>query len=160
MLQALIRTQESNKSDKRRGDVICIKLKEYADWGSMEIRIHKVVNWEDDELEESMRGQFDNTGIPPVFTTPYKETEYTELTENGQVISEEIITKTRSRRYFDLESNEQKIKSDERVHTEFELNKARAKIEILKSKPSPVNKTFANTEEDLLDSYRRNLNGQ
>ena len=95
----------------------------------------------------------------PFLITPYKETEYTELTENGQVVAEEIITKTRSRRYFDLESNEQKIKSDERVHTEFELNKARAKTEILKAKPSPVNESAFGTEADLLESYRRNLNG-
>ena len=159
MLQALIRTKESNSSDKCRGDVICIKLKEHADWGSMEIRIHKAVDWEDEELEQSMRSQFDETGIAPVLITPYRESEYTELTESGQVISEDAVTKTRSRKYFDLDSNEQKVKSDEKVGTEFELNKFRAKTEILKAKPSPVNESAFNAEADLLASYRRNLNG-
>ena len=50
MLEALIRTKDSVGLDKRRGDVICVKLKEFADWGSMEIRVHQPVNWIDDEL--------------------------------------------------------------------------------------------------------------
>jgi len=160
MLQALIRTKESNSSDKCRGDVICIKLKEHADWGSMEIRIHKVVDWEDDELEQSMRSQFDETGIPPVLITPYRESEHTELTEGGRVISEDVVTKTRSRKYFDLDLNEQKVKSEEVVNIEFELNKARVKKETLKAKPSSVNLPSYSNEADLLENYRRSLNGQ
>ena len=159
MLQALIRTKESNSSDKCRGDVICIKLKEHADWGSMEIRIHKVVDWEDDELERLMRGQLDKTGIPPVLITPYKESEYTEIIENGQVLSEENVTKTRSRKYFDLDLNQQKVKSDEIVNTEFEINKATIKKETLKVKPVTIDSTVNNAESELLESYRSKLNG-
>lgn len=157
MLEALIRTRESNISDKCRGDVICVKLKEHADWGSMEIRIHKVVDWDDSELEQSMREQLNKTGIPPVLITPYKESEYTEITENGHVLSEENVTKTRSRKYFDLDSNEQKVKSEEAVNTEFEINKVTIKKETLRVKPVTIDASSNNAEEELLKIYMSNL---
>ena len=54
MLEALIRTKMSGK-DKRMGDVICVKLSEHADWGSLELRVHQAVPWHDYDLEQRLR---------------------------------------------------------------------------------------------------------
>tara|TARA_R110000824_G_scaffold14899_10_gene63060 strand:+ start:843 stop:1337 length:495 start_codon:yes stop_codon:yes gene_type:complete len=156
MLEALIRTKASRGTDKYRGDVICVKIKELADWGSMEIRIHKVVDWQDEELEKSMREQFDKTGIPQVVITPYKETERAELLEDGELIAILTATKTRSSKYFDLDLNEQKIKTQEDILAEFELNKATTKEEVLKLKVNTAKQQasqLSSFELSLLDRY-------
>ena len=80
MLQALIRTKNSSSYDgKRRGEVICVKLKEFADWGGMEIRVHQPVDWIDSELEDEMRLEYNKTGIAPIRLTPYVDEEEVEF---------------------------------------------------------------------------------
>ena len=69
MLSALIRRDNSEISDKRRGDVICVKLSEFAAWGKVESVVHHVTEWEDFDLEESMRQELESTGISPVRTS-------------------------------------------------------------------------------------------
>ena len=136
MLEALIRTKSSPCSDKRAGDIICVKLKEFADWGSMEIRVHKVVDWEDKELEKSMRDYFDLNGIFPVETTPYKIMEECVIKDqNGQEVYGGPVTKTRSIKYFDIEENTQKEKSSEQIGLEFEFNKLTKLNQINAEKP-------------------------
>ena len=147
MLEALIRTKHSASSDKRRGDVICVKLQEFADWGSMEIRAHQPILWLDDDLEFEMRQELEKTGIAPISITPYKEEVLVEfIGESGLLIAEKNITTTRSRKYFDIDSIEDinlrnmiigdgvavelgdvseliKTKTQEQVDEEFEFNK-------------------------------------
>jgi len=137
MLEALIRVNKDAKKDKKRGDVICVKLSEQAEWGHEERRYHQVVRWFDDALELKMREDFENTGIYPVEITPYKES------ENG-------VLKTRSKKYLNMDlidstlleeilSNEITIfpemldddmiklatseKSEEQINLEFKKNK-------------------------------------
>tara|TARA_R100000315_G_C5226034_1_gene137091 strand:+ start:997 stop:1539 length:543 start_codon:yes stop_codon:yes gene_type:complete len=138
MLEALIRTKNSACADKRGGDVICVKLKEFADWGAMEQRVHMVLDWDDESLEESMRQQLGKTKSPPTVVTPYKEVENcTIFDNNGIKIYEGDVTKTRSKKYFNIELGEAKEKTDEEVSQEFESNKEFAKTECLKTKPGP-----------------------
>ena len=54
MLEALIRKESLPQSDKCAGDVICVKLKGHSDWGAMEKRVHAVVDWQDDNLEQKL----------------------------------------------------------------------------------------------------------
>tara|TARA_Y100000592_G_scaffold100649_1_gene181724 strand:+ start:3441 stop:3788 length:348 start_codon:yes stop_codon:yes gene_type:complete len=111
MLSALIRRNDSEISDKRRGDVICVKLSEFAAWGKVESVVHHVTEWEDFDLEESMRQELESTGISPVRTTPYK------IIDN-----ETNTTKTRSEKYFDFLSGEQRDKTTEQIESEFQTN--------------------------------------
>ena len=109
MLEALIRTKDSGlNSDKRRGDIICVKLKLYSsakNWGQEERRVHRVIPYEDQELETKMMSEMSRTGITPVFITPYKKTEITELfDESGNSLGIFEITKTRSQKYLDIDS--------------------------------------------------------
>lgn len=90
MLEALIRVNKDAKKDKKRGDVICVKLSELAEWGTEELKYHQAVRWFDDELEIKMRRDFEKTGIYPVEIAPYKEFQ-------GNVL------KTRSRKYLNLD---------------------------------------------------------
>ena len=113
MLQALIRTSKDSLG-KRRGDVICVKLKEYADWGSEELKFHQPVDWKDEDLENKMREHLKcNFGGFPVVSLPYK------------LVSETEVCKTRSSKFFDFEkledfklkeriiSNDQEVKAEE-----------------------------------------------
>ena len=106
MLQALIRTKDSSSYDgKRRGDVICVKLKEFADWGALEIRVHQPVNWIDADLEAEMRLEYSNTGFAPVRITPYAESEEVEfINTSGYRLAKVDVAKTRSRKYLDIDS--------------------------------------------------------
>ena len=90
MLEALIRVNKDAKKDNKKGDVICVKLSELAEWGAEELKYHQVVRWFDDELEIKMRRDFEKTGIYPVEIAPYKELEGNAL-------------KTRSRKYLNLD---------------------------------------------------------
>tara|TARA_B100000287_G_scaffold429031_1_gene481535 strand:+ start:409 stop:1035 length:627 start_codon:yes stop_codon:yes gene_type:complete len=118
MLEALIRTKDSENSDKCCGDVICLKLKEHSDWGALERRVHQVVDWEDEQIESQMRADFKNTGVPPVLITPYKEVENTTIyDDDGFKIAEKQVTKTRSKKFFNInkiadESLKAKIQGD------------------------------------------------
>ena len=156
MLEALIRKKNSGGLDKFPGDVICVKLKEAADWGSTEIRVHQVVDWEDSELESSMRDEFNSSGTPPVRITPYKVSELCEiLDEEGKCIYKGSITKTRSKKYFNFLNNAQDEKTSQEMEDEFESNQQNIKREILKEKPSPPKKTtsISPEEEKLLNDY-------
>tara|TARA_R110000824_G_scaffold97267_1_gene232303 strand:+ start:2451 stop:3047 length:597 start_codon:yes stop_codon:yes gene_type:complete len=147
MLSALIRTKSPMASEKRRGDVICIKLFELADWGGMEIRVHQPTMWVDSELENEMRLEFEKTGIPPVRITPYKQEQTVEfIGESGLTIARKKVVKTRSSKYLDIDSIEDtntknliigdgvaysltdatgliKDKTEEQIEEEFEFNK-------------------------------------
>ena len=112
MLEALIRTKDSDSSSKRLGDVICIKLQEFAGWSKFESSVHKVVEWEDSELETSMRQELEDTGLSPIATTPYIE-----------IDTESNITKTRSKKYLDLDKNKPLTKTSLQIEEEFESNK-------------------------------------
>ena len=148
MLSALIRTKSPIASEKRRGDVICVKLSELADWGSMEIRVHQPTMWVDSELEDEMRLEFEKTGIPPVRITPYKQEELVHfIGESGLTIARKKVVKTRSSKYLDIDSIEDintrnlitgdgvaydlgdatmliKDKTEEQIKEEFEFNKS------------------------------------
>ena len=108
MLQALIRTKDSSSYDgKRRGDVICVKLKEFADWGAVEIRVHQPVDWIDADLESEMRSEYSETGIAPIRITPYLHKEEVEfIGTSGVVLARFDVTKTRSTKYLDIDSIE------------------------------------------------------
>ena len=152
MLEALIRTKGSSFSEKNKGDVICLKLKEFADWGSMEIRVHKVVDWEDSDVEKSMRNYFELNGILPIETSPYKVVEHCIIeNENGDQIYNGPITKTRSKKYFDIEENSQKEKSSEQIGLEFQFNKLIKLNEINKKKPNATREfSSIEIEEQIL----------
>ena len=138
MLEALIRTKEFKSSEKKLGDVICVKLKEFADWGSMETRVHMVVDWEDPELEKRMRNYFESNGIFPVETTPYKIIEHCCLKDSGgNEIYNGPVIKTRSKKYFNIQEGCQKQKSSEQINLEFESNKFIKLKDVIKSKPKP-----------------------
>ena len=157
MLEALIRTKNSKSLDKRMGDVICVKLKEKANWGAMEIRVHQPVDWEDESLEKQMRIDGIDTKI-----TPYKQIkkEHFFVDKNGDILCICDVTLTRSRKYFDIDSIEDedlklKIISDEYfvsildsknliktknkkdIKNEFRANCSAQRHEIEKKKPSP-----------------------
>jgi len=156
MLEALIRKKESGGLDKFQGDVICVKLKELSDWGATEIRVHKVVEWQDEELENSMREELAIRGASPVRITPYKILEKCEiLDDKGQSIYNGDVTKTRSSKYFNIDSGKQEEKSAERIQKEFELNKRKLKEDILKDKPAvkQENKSISDDEKQILDKY-------
>ena len=158
MLEALIRKKENGGLDKFQGDVICVKLKELADWGATEIRVHKVVEWKDEDLENSMRNELKFKGAAPVRVTPYKILEKCEIfNEEGQCIYDGDITKTRSIKYFFLQSNKQEEKSTKKIQAEFDLNKQKIKKEILKNKPSPSptqkEKVMSEEERQILKKY-------
>jgi hypothetical protein len=107
MLSALIRTKSPVASEKRRGDVICVKLYELADWGGMEIRVHQPCMWVDESLENEMRSEFKKTGIPPVRITPYKREALVEfIGESGLTMAIKNVIKTRSSKYLDIDSIE------------------------------------------------------
>ena len=112
MLEALIRTKDSHSSDKRLGDVICIKLQEFAGWSKFESSVHKVVEWEDSYLEKQMRLEFAETGLSPIATTPYLE-----------IDAGSNITKVRSKKYFDFDKNKPSMKTSLQIEEEFECNK-------------------------------------
>jgi len=152
MLEALIRTKKSKSSEKKLGDVICLKLKEFADWGSMEIRVHNVVDWQDEELEKLMREKLEITGIPQVLTTPYKQVEHTLVDENMSM----TVTRTRSSKFFDFDSNQQKVKTEEEILTEFQINKAKAikQLEKIQNEQTPG----YDFEGPLLERYREYVN--
>lgn len=101
--------------DKRMGDVICVKLSEHAEWGSLEMRVHQPVPWLDYDLEQQMRSlivaNIDTPGYaPPAIITPYKLSEPTEIkNDNGKTISLVDVTLTRSLKYLDFGQ----IKSEE-----------------------------------------------
>ena len=149
MLQALIRTKNSSSYDgKRRGDVICVKLKEFANWGGMEIRVHQPVDWIDSELEDEMRLEYNETGVEPIRLTPYAEEEEVEfINTSGFLLARVNVTKTRSRKYLDIDSIEDinlknqvigdgaaaelndfesliKDKTEEQISEEFQSNKS------------------------------------
>ena len=133
MLEALIRTKSSPCSDKRKGDVICIKLKELADWGAMERRVHMVVDWEDDELEFVMRKEGSTTAV-----TPYKTNEPCSIDNStGEHLFYSKLTATRSKKYFDIDLGMQAEKDEKQISQEFEENKEFAKNQYLKEKPDP-----------------------
>lgn len=160
MLEALIRKKNSGGLDKFPGDVICVKLKEFADWGATEVRVHKVVDWEDSELESLMRSELNNSGSPPVRITPYKILEQCEiLNDEGVCIHKGSVTKTRSKKYFNFSKNNQDEKTEKDIEEEFEKNKLNIKAEILKDKPSPPNKTkvMPEEEEKVLNTYVKAL---
>ena len=107
MLEALIRTKNSRAYDKGPGDVICIKLEGFADWGSMETRVHQVVPWIDDELELQLREEIKKTGTVDARITPYKQVETVDFVNyRGDLICSKEVTKTRSYKYFNIESIE------------------------------------------------------
>ena len=134
MLEALIRTKESKSSEKKLGDVICVKLKEFSDWGSMETRVHMVVDWEDSKLEKCMRNYFELNGI----FTPYKIVENCCLKDSGgNEIYNGPVIKTRSKKYFNIQEGCQKEKSIEQINLEFEFNKIIKLKDAIKSKPKP-----------------------
>ena len=112
MLEALIRTKDGDMSNKRAGDVICIKLQEFSGWSYFERSVHKVVEWEDQELEKTMREELSKTGLSPIATTPYME-----------IDSDSSLVKTRSSMYFDFNDNKPTTKTPEQVSSEFEMNK-------------------------------------
>jgi len=149
MLQALIRTKDSSSYDgKRRGDVICVKLKEFAYWGALEIRVHQPVDWIDEELESEMRLEYSNTGSAPVRITPYSESEEVEfINTSGYRLAKVDVAKTRSRKYLDIDAIQDiniknqvigngaaveingfesliKNKTEEQILEEFESNKS------------------------------------
>ena len=163
MLEALIRTKSSPCSDKRAGDIICVKLKEFADWGSMERRVHMVSDWNDEALELSMRGEFEKTKVPPIVVTPYKECEHCIiLDEEGKKIFEGNVTKTRSKKYFNIDLETQEEKNESEVSQEFEQNKEFARSESLKQKPGPPigqDVPVSNNEQylDYLNSLQKQL---
>ena len=178
MLEALIRTKDSVGLDKRRGDVICVKLKEFADWGSMEIRVHQPVNWIDDELESRMKKELKKTGLPPTSITPYKESEEVKFSdESGEIFAKTEVTKTRSKKYFDFDSildtnlknkifeNEEavyleefhiKSKTEEQINLEFMSNKKLMRTEMLKNTPSD-NTYRLTAHEDEINALRSML---
>jgi len=166
MLEALIRTKNSPCADKRRGDVICVKLKAFADWGAMERRVHAVADWEDEELESSMRDSLAKTGVAPIKVTPYKECEYCNIfSDDENKIFEGNITKTRSKKYFDFILQAQQEKSQEQISQEFESNKEFTKNEILKEKPgltieAEEIKIVKKEEEEEYSSYLDTLKEQ
>jgi len=167
MLEALIRTKNSPCSDKRAGDVICVKLKELAEWGAMEKRVHDVVDWQDDELESSMRETFAKTGIGPIKVTPYKECENCIIFNDGGEtrIFEGEVTKTRSKKYFDFILQAQQEKSQEQILQEFEANKEFTKNEVLKEKPGvPIKieevQTYEKKQQEKYVGYLETLKGQ
>lgn len=163
MLEALIRTKNSACADKRAGDVICVKLKEFADWGAMEQRVHTVLDWQDEELETAMREKLTETGVPPVRVTPYKECQYHSiLNDDGNKIFEGEITKTRSKKYFNIELGQQEEKQESQILEEFEQNIQFTKNECLKDKPCPPignQITISNNEQYLkyLEDMKINL---
>jgi hypothetical protein len=112
MLEALIRTKDSDSSSKRLGDVICIKLQEFAGWSKFESSVHKVVEWEDQGLERKMREELEKTGLSPIATTPYMEIDL-----------ESNLIKTRSKIYFNLNENRAVPKTPEQLRNELEANK-------------------------------------
>ena len=132
MLQALIRTSEDTPG-KRRGDVICIKIKEYADWGSEELKFHQPVDWEDQDLEKKMKEHLKcNFGGFPIVALPYKKTKPVDVfsiipykNSGHKKISEIEVCTTRSSKFFDFEklgdfklkeriiSNDQEVKAEE-----------------------------------------------
>jgi len=188
MLEALIRTKKSIAPNKLRGDVICLKLKEFADWGSMEIRIHQPCPWVDERLEKLMREELDRSGIPPTEITPYKQSESVDfLNYYGELSCRKEVTKTRSRVYLNIDAitNEHlkrdvinddlavdlykvvgidivsyiQEKTEEQINKEFNYNKILVQKEIDKIKPTPLKKeTVSIDEEKLLEYYRNKIN--
>jgi len=148
MLEALIRTKNSACSDKRQGDVICVKLKDFADWGAMERRVHMVVDWEDDYLENEMREKNTTTVV-----TPYKMNEQCSINDTkGNQIFYGSVTKTRSKKYFDIQLEIQKEKHEQDILKEFEENKEFIKSECLKKKPMPkIDSSSINDNAEYLD---------
>lgn len=160
MLEALIRTKDSASFDKRKGDVICLKLKEFSEWGAMEQRVHMVTDWEDSEIELEMRESFNKTGIPPVFITPYKKTSEQEVFDNnGNKIYSGEITITRSEQYFNLDTGEKLEKTSSQITQEFEENVEAIKAEVLKEKPKPEAEEQMTSEESqkVADEYSNYL---
>ena len=133
MLEALIRKENSPESDKCRGDVICVKLKEFASWGLMEREVHAVVDWRDEELEKRMLQIFETSDDPPVAITPYKQEKSVSFGAESL-----IVTETRSSKYFDLKTKKQKNKTAKQIKKEFNSNKKNAIEQYCKKKP--VNK--------------------
>ena len=116
------------------GDVICVKLKDFADWGAMERRVHMTVDWRDEDLENQMR----EDGLTTIIT-PYKTTEecavYSDENENQIFFGN--VTKSRSVKYYNIELGIQSEKTDSEILEEFEKNKEFVKNEIIREKPSP-----------------------
>jgi len=163
MLEALIRTKNSPCSDKRAGDIICVKLKEFADWGAMEKRVHMVLDWQDEDLESTMTANLQETKVAPIVVTPYKELEHCSIfNEEGDKIFDGEVTKTRSKKYFNIESGVQAEKSESEILQEFEDNKIFAINESRKEKPGPQigdEVPVSNNEQYLeyLQSLKENL---
>lgn len=118
MLEALIRKESLPQSDKCAGDVICVKLKGHSDWGAMEKRVHAVVDWQDDNLEQKLLSSLNENKEATVIITPYKQEKKVSFG-----IDSLIVTKTRSTKYFDFDTGKQREKSQEQIELEFKNNK-------------------------------------
>ena len=102
-----------------------------------------VVDWEDAELESSMRGELSKTGVATTVITPYKnETPCFLYDDDGSKIFSGTITKTRSEKYFDMDLGVPSEKSENQVSQEFEENKIFVKDEIVKEKPTAQHEQF------------------
>jgi len=110
-LEALIRVRQEASFHKRSGDVICIKLKEHADWGKEEVKFHQAVPWFDEKLESKMRREWLETGIFPVAVTPYKIDEKFYLKYRKKTYEKSIL-KTRSYKYFDINELTEEIRQN------------------------------------------------
>lgn len=134
MLEALVRTSQ-DIPPRRRGDIICVKLKSHAEWGKEECRFHQPINLEDAELEQKIIDAQNSFGGFVFLTHPYEE-----KTDEGQI-------KTMSSTFFDFDkisdldlktkilSNTEKVfpeditdnfvrqKTEEEINIEFEENK-------------------------------------
>ena len=76
---------------------------------------------------------------------------------NNHAVSKEHVTKTRSRKYFDINSNTQRVKTDEEVLLEFSDNKSNFMEEAMKDKPAPHPETPTEGEAEILTEYQKIL---
>jgi hypothetical protein len=183
MIEALIRTKTKASLGKRRGDVICVKLSSDKNiWGKEESRFHQVVPWHDAQLEKELLNQLQESGEEPIIVTPYKI--FGKYLIEGSVYD---VLETRSKKYFDIESIEDKLlktriinddsyvsfdeiysldfepliktKSGEEISLEFEKNKKIKKIDVLSGKPvkSEEYRNINKQELEILKYYSRQL---
>lgn len=97
MIEALIdlrfngeRNQREHGAEKRRGDVICVKLAG-SPWDAMEQKFFLVVEWQDDDLQRRLLAMRKDGDKFPVIEAPYAEHD-----KDGN-------RTVRSRRFFDVE---------------------------------------------------------
>ena len=105
MIEALIRTRpgSTRESIKKLGDVICVKLANSV-WGSAEVKVHQLIEWEDADLELRLNTMLKNGEKYPVISNPYSI-----FIEDDKGIS--ILT-VRSSKYIDIEAMPEQLKDN------------------------------------------------